>query len=91
MRRIAILAEGGYALARSPAFAAAYRAAGGRRVVLVCGSPGCFANGTRAKPILERAGLEVLVVGDAAAGHNLNERMQVALRKAWPEISAPLL
>ena len=40
--------------------------------------------------ILERAGLEVLVVGDPAAGHNLNERMQVALRKAWPEISAPV-
>jgi len=87
---IAILAEGGYALAQSASFASAYHAAGGRRVVLVCGSRSCFLSAARAKPVLERAALQVLVVGDELAGHNLNERMQVALQRAWPEISAPL-
>lgn len=87
---IAILAEGGYAISQSASFARAYRQAGGRRVVLVCGSRPCFASAARARPILERAGLRVLIVGDPLAGHNLNERMQVSLRKAWPEISAPL-
>jgi predicted esterase len=87
---IAILAEGGYQTARNAEFGGAYRAAGGRRIILVCGSPGCFRNAAVAKPVLERAGLEALVVGDEKAGHNLNERMQVALQRAWPEIAAPL-
>jgi predicted esterase len=87
---IAILAEGGYAISQSAAFARAYREAGGRRIALVCGSPACFASAARAKPILERARLQVLVVGDPLAGHNLNQRMQVALQRAWPQISAPL-
>jgi predicted esterase len=87
---IAILAEGGYATARSPAFAKAFHAAGGRRVVLVCGGAGCFQSATSSKKILEAAGLQVLIVGDAKAGHNLNERMQRALQSAWPEITAPL-
>jgi predicted esterase len=87
---IAILAEGGYATSRSPSFAKAFRAAGGRRVVLVCGSVACFRNARGARGVLQRAGLEVLVVGDEKAGHNLNERMQHALQSAWPEIVAPL-
>jgi predicted esterase len=87
---IAILAEGGYALSQSAGFASAYHAAGGRRVVLVCGSPACFSSATRARRVLERAGLQVLVAGDPLAGHNLNQRMLVALQRAWPQISAPL-
>lgn len=87
---IAILAEGGYATMQSPGFAAAYRAAGGRRVVLVCGNPTCFVTARAAKRVLERAGLEALVVGDEKAGHNLNGRMQHALQEAWPQIVAPL-
>jgi predicted esterase len=86
---IAILAEGGYATARSPSFARAFRAAGGRRVVLVCGNPLCFTSAVTAKKVLETAGVEALVVGDAKAGHNLNDRMQKALQAAWPELSAP--
>lgn len=86
---IVILAEGGYATARSPSFARAFRAAGGRRIVLVCGSPGCFSSAVVSKRVLEAAGVEALVVGDAKAGHNLNDRMQRALQAAWPEISAP--
>lgn len=87
---IVILAEGGYATAQSAKFARAFHEAGGRRVVLVCGTPGCFASGRSAQKLLERAGLQVLVVGDPKAGHNLNERMQKALQAAWPEIAAPL-
>lgn len=87
---IAILAEGGYRTLSSPAFAAAYRAGGGRRVVLVCGNPACFATARSAKGVLERAGLEALVVGDEKAGHNLNGRMQRALQTAWPQIVAPI-
>jgi predicted esterase len=86
---IVILAEGGYATARSPSFARAFRAAGGRRVVLVCGTPNCFASAATSKKVLETAGVEALVVGDAKAGHNLNDRMQKALQAAWPELSAP--
>jgi predicted esterase len=86
---IVILAEGGYATARSPSFARAFRAAGGRRVVLVCGSANCFTSAVTSKKVLETAGVEVMVVGDAKAGHNLNDRMQKALQAAWPEISAP--
>jgi predicted esterase len=86
---IAILAEGGYGTARSPSFAREFRANGGRRVVLVCGTPSCFSSAVGSKNVLERAGIEVMVVGDAKAGHNLNERMQQALQAAWPELSAP--
>ena len=87
---IAILAEGGYGTLRNPGFGPAFRRAGGRRLVLVCGTPGCFENARRARKPLERAGLQVLVLGDEKAGHNLNERMQHALQNAWTEIAAPL-
>lgn len=87
---IAILAEGGYRTMSSPSFAAAYRAGGGRRVVLVCGNPTCFLTARGAAKVLERAGLEALVVGDEKAGHNLNDRMQKALQEAWPRIIAPV-
>jgi predicted esterase len=86
---IAILAEGGYGTWNDARFASAFRAGGGRRLVLVCGTPGCFTHARRAVPPLEHAGLQVLVVGDDRAGHNLNDRMQRALQEAWPEISAP--
>lgn len=87
---IAILAEGGYRTAQSPSFAKAYRAAGGRRVVLVCGSPSCFTSARGAKRVIEGAGLQVLIVGDPKAGHNLNQQMQQALQASWSDIVAPL-
>lgn len=87
---IAILAEGGYETASSSAFARGFRQAGGRRIVLVCGGAGCFQRARLSRVVLERAGIEVLIVGDPLAGHNLNQRMQQALQSAWPEISAPL-
>jgi predicted esterase len=87
---IAILAEGGYQIANSRSFARAYREGGGRRVVLVCGTPACYRSARSAQKVLSNAGLDALVVGDEKAGHNLNERMQHALQEAWPRISAPL-
>lgn len=87
---IVILAEGGYQTSRSPGFARAFHDAGGRRIALVCGSRACFQSGIAAKKVLERAGIEALVLGDELAGHNLNQRMQRALESAWPQISAPL-
>lgn len=87
---IAILAEGGYQTASSAAFAHAFYKSGGRRLVLVCGSAPCFQRARLSRTVLERAGLEVLIVGDPLAGHNLNGRMQQALHSAWPEISAPV-
>jgi hypothetical protein len=87
---IAILAEGGYQTVQSPAFAKSYRDAGGRRVVLVCGTAGCFRAAASAKPVLERAGLQVLVVGDPRAGHNLNQELQRALQASWAAIVAPV-
>ncbi len=87
---IAILAEGGYQMANSKGFARAYREGGGRRVVLVCGTPACFRSARSALKLLSSAGLETLVVGDEKAGHNLNQRMQQALQAAWPRIAAPL-
>lgn len=83
---LAIFAEGGYRTLENAAFARRYAERGGRRVMIVCGSPSCDAHGRRARAHLERAGLEVLTSGDTSSGHNLNEPMQRALRETWPEL-----
>jgi len=79
-----VLAEGGYELVESAHFARKFHEAGGERLVLVCGGQGCLKRMQRGRVVLEREGLMAQVVGDAKAGHNLNERMQQALRQAWP-------
>lgn len=81
----AVFAEGGYDVLARPSFGASYRAVGGERLLIVCGGPACFGRGRRSLPALERSGLRVWLRGDASAGHNLNDRMQVSLRAAWPE------
>lgn len=78
------LAEGGYALLRDAAFLRRLKAHGTERALLVCGSAACFTTARGAEAALRRAGLDPQIAGDPAAGHNLNERMQVALRAAWP-------
>jgi predicted esterase len=83
---IVALAEGGYDLMVDPKFARALKDTSAPRVLLVCGNPGCFAHANRAQRTLEAAGLSVFVSGDPQSGHNLNERMQVALRKTWPDL-----
>lgn len=78
------LAEGGYGLLRDARFLSQLKAHGTERALLVCGSAACFTTARSAEPALRRAGLEPQIAGDPVAGHNLNERMQVALRTAWP-------
>jgi predicted esterase len=85
---IVALAEGGYDYLRDPEFARQYNAAGGRRVLLLCGTAQCKTSMSRARAVLARAHLEVLVAGDLTSGHNLNAPMQQALRRAFPELVA---
>jgi len=80
-----LLAEGAYASTASPPFARDLARGGVHRVVLVCGTPHCFENARRARPVLEGAGLTVFVGGDASSGHNLNQPMQKALRRSWKQ------
>lgn len=79
------LAEGGYSLVESSSFLRQLQARGVRRVLLVCGNPGCFVTMRASKPRFKRAGLELLIGGDPRSGHNLNGEMQAALQKVWPE------
>ncbi|HEX3775152.1 MAG TPA: hypothetical protein VHV51_11850 [Polyangiaceae bacterium] len=80
----AALAEGGYALSGDRAFLRQLRDAGTTRVMLVCGTAGCFRNAALDKKNFDRAGIELFISGDAHAGHNLNREMQTALRKSFP-------
>jgi predicted esterase len=82
----AVFAEGGYASLQNAAFARNYYQNGGRTVLIACGTRACFSRAGRARAVLEHAGLRVSVGGDAGAGHNLNERMQAALRDAFSEL-----
>jgi predicted esterase len=84
----AVLAEGGYEYLTRGEFARKYRAAGGRRLMLLCGTPHCLVTAKRAKAIAEREGLEVLVEGDPTAGHNLNKPMQDAIGRDWAKFVA---
>ncbi|MGC4069507.1 MAG: hypothetical protein QM784_33605 [Polyangiaceae bacterium] len=83
---VAAIAEGGYDYIADPKFAHDYRAAGGTRIMLLCGTGPCFTTARRAQTVLEKAGLVVIVAGDHLSGHNLNERMQNALRKEWSNL-----
>jgi predicted esterase len=87
---IAVLAEGGYDYLTDGSFARKYRAAGGQRVLLLCGTPSCQVTYGRAQRGLEREGLNVEYAGDPRSGHNLNPRMQNALRGVWPKLVAGL-
>ncbi len=87
---VVVLAEGGYNLLRDQAFLQKLRAEGTSRLMIVCGSPACFVTAHNVQGGLSRAGLEAFTAGDALSGHNLNQRMQVALRAAWPEFTAGL-
>jgi hypothetical protein len=84
------LAEGGYDLMRDGAFLARLASAKTRHVLLVCGSPSCFRTAQTLTRNVSRARLAVSVAGDPLSGHNLNERMQDALRRAWPSLVSDL-
>ncbi|MFZ5890688.1 MAG: hypothetical protein ACOY0T_06520 [Myxococcota bacterium] len=78
------LAEGGYNLMRDTRFLARLAAQGTRRVLIVCGSAGCFGTARHAVGAFGKYGIEALTGGDPKSGHNLNQPMQVALQEVWP-------
>jgi predicted esterase len=87
---VAAIAEGGYDYLADAKFARDYHAAGGRRIMILCGTGPCFTTAQRAKAVLEKAGLGVIVAGDPLSGHNLNTRMQNALRREWHNLVTDL-
>jgi len=84
------LAEGGYGLLRDRAFLGKLKARGVESVLLACGTPACFASMHAAEPNLSSAGIQALIGGDPASGHNLNREMQAGLQKVWPDFVAGL-
>jgi predicted esterase len=84
------LAEGGYGLLQDRAFLTKLKARGVESVLLACGTPGCFATMRAAEPRLSAAGIQALIGGDPASGHNLNGEMQAGLQKVWPDFVAGL-
>jgi len=84
------LAEGGYGLLQDRAFLTKLKARGVESVLLACGTPGCFATMRAAEPRLSAAGIQALIGGDPASGHNLNGEMQAGLQKVWPAFVAGL-
>jgi predicted esterase len=85
-----VLAEGGYDLMRNPDFLRRLRANGTSRALVVCGSPNCFRSAPGFERTLTMTGFETAVAGDPLSGHNLNQRMQEALRAAWPPFFQPM-
>lgn len=85
---VAVLAEGGYDFIGQAWFAQKYYQAGGRRVLLLCGTPSCMVAAQRARRTLEQAGLSAMIAGDTKAGHNLNGAMQRVLREHWQQLVA---
>ncbi len=84
------LAEGGYNVIQNPATLKRLADQGVQRVLLACGTPGCFTTMKASVPHFERAGLGVLIGGDPVAGHNLNGEMQAGLQRVWPAFVADL-
>jgi predicted esterase len=84
------LAEGGYNLLRDQTFLQKLRAAGTTRLMIVCGSPACFVTARSVQGGLSQAGIETFTAGDPLSGHNLNQRMQLALRQALPQLTSGL-
>lgn len=83
---VAALAEGGYNFLVDSEFARKYRSAGGRRILILCGTAPCMVTAKRAQVVCEQAGLGVFVAGDPTAGHNLNAPMQQALKHEWARL-----
>jgi predicted esterase len=82
--KTAILAEGGYPILASAAFARKFKAGGGEAIVIVCGSEPCRRTTQASALRLQAAGLRVFESGDVRSGHNLNQLMQQALERDFP-------
>ena len=79
------LAEGGYGLVQNRAFLGKLKARGVESVLLACGTPACFNTMRAAERNLSAVGIQALIGGDPASGHNLNREMQAGLQKVWPD------
>jgi predicted esterase len=79
----AVFIEGGASW--TPRTASRYRAAGGQRLLFVCGTAGCRAGATRSVRILSDAGLEVRFVWVPSAGHDYPPEMgrRIAEQLEW--------
>jgi predicted esterase len=79
----AVFIEGGSSWNASTA--ARYRAAGGRRLLFVCGTTGCRTGATRAVGVLSSAGIEVEFLWVPSAGHDYPPEMgrRIAERLEW--------
>ena len=84
---VAVLIEGGYR-ELTPAAARAYRAQGGKRVLLACGQAGCAARFRGAESALAAVGIEVKILDAHTGRHNLDGAMVSALHGAWPWVIA---
>ena len=84
------LSEGGYNVIQNQATLKRLAEQGVQRLLLACGTPGCFTTMKASVPAFERAGLGVLIGGDPRAGHNLNGEMQAGLQRVWPQFVADL-
>jgi predicted esterase len=85
---IAALAEGGYDYLSNGSFGTRYFGAGGRRLLLVCGTPGCLVTANRAAINLRRVGLEVTVLSDMNSGHGIGIALQKDIRQHWDQLVA---
>jgi predicted esterase len=80
-----VLAEG--TTPWTAATARAVAAAGGKRVLYMCGQPGCVAASNEAATVLERAGIATKVVYAKGGGHAIQGAVAEQLRAAFPWIT----
>lgn len=66
------------------ATARAFAEGGGKRALLACGRPHCFAAAQRTVPLLARAGIEARAVEGAGAGHTYAGAVGDAIVEALP-------
>lgn len=79
----AILIEGGYDKI-TPDKAKAFAAAGITKILFGCGQSACLAGAKTRMGMLEKAGIQSRVVGDAKAGHTYDGPVAAAVTAEWP-------
>ncbi|MDB4998042.1 MAG: hypothetical protein JWM74_5474 [Myxococcaceae bacterium] len=81
-----VLAEG--TTAWTAATARAFAAAGGKRVLYICGQPGCVTASNAASVLLEQAGIATKIVYAKGGDHAIQGPVAEQLRAAFPWITA---
>jgi hypothetical protein len=77
-----VLIEGGGAWTAKTA--TQFREAGGRRILFVCGTPGCRRSGARAAERLTDAGVDTKLVWVPSAGHDYPPQMAAQIAPLLP-------